>query len=449
MIRSVMDMNQHSPSKFFWRFVELIGLVIVLLVSPQPRAIRISADCPGKYLPGVVLVHYQLSAQAVQPPALPNAQRVIAPTETWEVRVPPGQECVAAEVLRHEPSVAYAELDYAVRATDIVTPTDPGWRNQWGPVRINAPAAWRISTGLPPTIIAVIDSGIQLNHEDLVSRLWTNRGEQPDNGVDDDGNGKIDDVHGWHFYQRWTGSVYVPAEDAVIADDYGHGTHVAGIAAAAMNNGVGIAGIAPGAWVMPVKVLDQFGNGWYSDIAAGIVYAADNGARVINLSLGGTEDSRTLRDAVDYARSRGALVVAATGNTGGAVLYPAAYEPVLAVAATDSNDQVASFSNHGPQVDVAAPGVDIYSTWPWVGGYFTKSGTSMAAPHVAGLAALIGSERFDLSADQIAQVITVTAQDVAEPGWDAFAGWGRIDAYAAVKRVARHETWFLPLLIVR
>ena len=224
-----------------------------------------------------------------------------------------------------------------------------------------------------------------------------------------------------------------PDENANVLDDFGHGTHVAGIAAAATNNGVGIAGIAPQARIMPVKVLDQYGNGWYSDIAAGIIYAADNGAQVINLSLGGKEDSQILRDAVDYARNRGALVVAATGNDGGAVLYPAAYAPCWRWPRPIGSDQVAYFSNRGSQVDVAAPGVDIYSTWPWVTGYFTKSGTSMAAPHVSGVAALIRSERPDLAVDQIAQIITSTAHDVADPGWDAATGWGRIDAYAAVK----------------
>jgi subtilisin family serine protease len=188
-------------------------------------------------------------------------------------------------------------------------------------------------------------------------------------------------------------------------------------------------------------VLDQYGNGWYSDIAAGIVYAADSGARIINLSLGGASDSQTLRAAVDYARERGSIVVAATGNTGGAVLYPAAYEPVLAVAATDANDQHASFSNYGPQVDVAAPGVDIYSTWchpDAISGlclgnyYFTKSGTSMAAPHVSGVAALVWSRWPDLTADAVAMQITRTVVDVGSPGWDPYLGWGRLDAAAAV-----------------
>jgi subtilisin family serine protease len=236
----------------------------------------------------------------------------------------------------------------------------------------------------------------------------------------------------------WNGSAYIPSEDADVRDDYGHGTHVAGIAGAATNNGVGIAGIAWGAQVMPVKVLDQYGNGWYSDIAAGIIYAADNGASVINLSLGGESDSQTLRAAVDYARNRGAVVVAATGNTGGAVLYPAAYEPVLAVAATDANDQRASFSNYGPQVDLSAPGEGIYSTWCrpdpvsslCLGNYyFTKSGTSMAVPHVAGVAALVRSRWPDLSASAVISTLLETAQDVDEVGFDPFTGWGRVNAY--------------------
>ena len=216
------------------------------------------------------------------------------------------------ESLRRDPRVAYAELDYAAYSTDIVTPTDPGWANQWGPRQIEAPAAWTILTGTAGVIIAVVDSGIKLDHEDLVAQRWINLAEIPGNYIDDDGNGQIDDVNGWHFFHRYTATGYVPDENANVLDDFGHGTHVAGIAAAATNNGVGIAGIASQARIMPVKVLDQYGNGWYSDIAAGIIYAADNGAQVINLSLGGTSDSQILRDAVDYARNRGALVVAAT-----------------------------------------------------------------------------------------------------------------------------------------
>ncbi len=404
----------------------------------------------GSFRPGVVLVGMHTAASRSPTIQLLTSRGLRvehdwAPLPIVSVSVPLGQEIAMAEDLRRTGQVAFAEPDYAAHAADIVTPTDPGWSNQWGPAKIETPAAWSVVTGTAEILIAVVDSGIKLDHEDLASQRWINSAEIPGNFRDDDGNGKIDDVNGWHFFQRWTGSSYVPDEDANIADDYGHGTHVAGIAVAAANNGAGIVGVAPGARVLPVKVLDQYGNGWYSDIAAGIAYAADNGARIINLSLGGTEPSNTLVYAVEYARSRGALVVAATGNTGSAVLYPAAYGPVLAVAATDPTDQVAYFSNYGVQVDVAAPGVDIYSTWPWVTGYFTKSGTSMAAPHVSGVAALIWSRWPALSADSVASYITQTAVDVSDPGWDVHTGWGRVDAARAVQGVNVRLT-FLPLL---
>ena len=232
--------------------------------------------------------------------------------------------------------------------------------------------------------------------------------------------------------QQWTPDGYIPAGNANVTDDFGHGTHVAGIAAAATNNGIGIAGISWGARVMPVKVLDQYGNGWYSDIADGIVYAADNGAKIINLSLGGAAASQTLCQAAAYAQQKGALLVAAAGNAGAAVLYPAACDGVLAVAATDRSDQRASFSNYGPEVDLAAPGVDIYSTWPWLDGYFTKSGTSMAAPHVSGVAALVWSRWPEWTNMAVSRRITETAVDVDAAGWDPYTGWGRLDAAAAL-----------------
>jgi subtilisin family serine protease len=426
----------------------LFSLLLFLLLAQAGSS---SAQPEGElFRPGVVLVGMHAGVSPARLAQLWSNQGLqpennLKPLSIVSVRVPMGQEATTAETLRRTGLVTFAELDYAAHATDIITPSDPGWSKQWGPAKIEAPAAWAAITATTDVIIAVIDSGIKLDHEDLVAQRWINTAEIPGNWLDDDGNGEIDDVNGWHFFHRWTGASYVPDQNANVQDDYGHGTHVAGIAAAATNNGVGIAGIAPGARVMPVKVLDQYGNGWYSDIAAGIVYAADNGARVINLSLGGAEDSQTLRDAVDYARSRGALVVAATGNTGGAVLYPAAYDPVLAVAATDANDQVAYFSNRGTQVDVAAPGVDIYSTWPWVTGYFTKSGTSMAAPHVSGIAALLWSCWPVLSGDSIAHTITLTAIDIGDPGWDVDTGWGRVDAYQAVQRVAIIDV-FLPLI---
>lgn len=382
-----------------------------------------------------------------------SIERVLAPLGAYSLRVPAGSEITATDTLRRLPAVACAELDYAARATDGVIPNDPGWSQQWGLQKIGAPSAWQVVTGTPNVVIAIVDTGIHLAHEDLAPQVWTNPGEIPGNRIDDDANGKVDDVHGWHFFHHWTGSEFVPDEDARVQDDNGHGTHVAGIAAAATDNGIGVAGIAWQAQLMPVKVLDGYGTGWYSDIAAGIIYAVDNGARILNLSLGGSEPSETLCAAVEYAHTRGALVIAATGNTGGAVMYPAACEHALGVAATDPTDTYAAFSNHGPEVDVAAPGVDVYSTWcrrnDYLGTclgdyYFTKSGTSMATPHVSGLAALVWSLWPEWTSEQVARHIQQTAVDLGEPGWDERYGWGRVDAGRALGIFRRY---YLPLVV--
>ena len=387
------------------------------------------------YRAGAVLVGFRggvsrAAQQAMLASTDASLQNTIAPLGSVSLSVTPGQEAATAAALRRRPDVAFAELDYLATAAEL--PDDPAWGSQWSLARIGLPQAWNVTTGSPGIIIAVVDSGLYLGHPDLTGKVWANSGEIPGNQIDDDANGKVDDVHGWHFYQQWTPGGYIPAGNAEVTDDFGHGTHVAGITAAATNNGIGIAGISWGAQVMSVKVLDQYGNGWYSDIAAGIVFAADNGAKIINLSLGGAATSPTLCRAAAYAHQKGALLVAAAGNAGAAVLYPAACDGVLAVAATDRADQRASFSNYGPEVDLAAPGVDIYSTWPWLDGYFTKSGTSMAAPHVSGVAALVWSRWPEWDNVAVSRQIIETAVDVDVAGWDPYTGWGRLDAAAAV-----------------
>jgi thermitase len=428
--------------KLSWLFalaaIALMATARLLAASPSGSA------CIGPHAPGIALVGLRANQLAAPTIASFDVVGTVTGLDVVVVRVPIGQECMAIEALRRDSQVTFAEPDYAAQATDVITPDDPGWLNQWGPAKIQAPPAWGVVTDTSHIVIAIVDSGIQLNHEDLASKVWTNSAEIPNNGVDDDNNGQIDDLYGWHFFHTWNGSAFEAAEDANVQDDFAHGTHVAGIVAADTNNGVGIAGLAWGARLMSVKVLDQFGDGWYSDIAAGIVYAVDNGARLINLSLGGSADSQTLRVAVDYARSHGALVIAATGNSGGAVFYPAAYDPVLAVAATDADDRRAYFSNYGPPVDLAAPGTDIFSTWchaDIIAGtcsgsyYFSKSGTSMAAPHVTGVAALIWSRWPNLTATDVLSRLLDSADDVGEVGPDPYTGWGRINAYQAVTRI--------------
>ncbi len=343
------------------------------------------------------------------------------------LKVPRGEELALAQQLSHQPGIRYAEPDYILHAfPSTATPSDPYYADyQWQLPFINADTAWDTTTGSNSITIAIIDTGVDQTHPDLAANI----------------------VSGYDFVSN----------DSDPADDEGHGTHVASIAAAVGNNGVGIAGMAWNARIMPVKVLDATGTGALSDVADGIRWAADNGADVINLSLGGPSSSATLEDAITYAYNQGVLVVAAAGNeyeSGNPTSYPAAYDHVLAVAATDDTDGHASYSNSGSYVDVAAPGgdpTDSYDSNPehWIiGAYWQGSGynyawlagTSQAAPHVAGLAALLLSINPALSPDELETIITDTAVDVQAAGWDEFSGYGRIDAAAAVAAVATAPT---------
>ena len=414
----------------------MAGMALTSSALPRPAPPPAS---DGEYATGQVLVKYR------SPNALPT---VLEAMRQWSPRVsrripqigvvvlqiPAGAEMDVIAQLRRDPRVQYAELNHRARALE--TPNDPLFPQQWALARIKAPQAWDIAH-CRGVIIAILDTGAYLEHPDLRNVLWTNPGEIAGNGIDDDGNDKIDDVHGWHFFHLFNGSTYEPYENRILDDDNGHGTHVTGIAAAETNNITGTAGVSWGAQAMIVKVLDQEGNGWYSDVAAGIIYAVDNGAEVINLSLGGSHPDQTLQDAVNYAYAKGALLVAAAGNDGAAgVFYPAACEHVIAVAATDQNDAWADFSNYGPEVDIAAPGESILSTWPWLDLYYYKHGTSMATPHVSGAAALLWSLRPDWSNAQIEQRLELRADDVNAaiyPGRDPYLGWGRLNVYRALE----------------
>ncbi|MBI2941018.1 MAG: S8 family serine peptidase, partial [Chloroflexi bacterium] len=257
--------------------------------------------------------------------------------------------------------------------------------------------------------IAILDTGVDQDHEDLASKIVGN--------IDFTGSGTVDDRNG-------------------------HGTHVAGIAAAATDNRVGIAGAGAASSLLNVKVLGDEGAGSYSSIANGLVWAADHGAKVINMSLGGRGRSLVLQQAVSYAWTRGAVLVAAAGNDGtGAKNYPAAYSEVIAVAATDANDGKASFSNYGPWVSLGAPGVAIYSTLPNHSntissafglplGYASLSGTSMAAPHVAGVAALLWNASSATSNNVVRDRLQRSADPV--PGTGVYWRYGRLNAFAAV-----------------
>lgn len=294
----------------------------------------------------------------------------------------------------------------AAVASAINQPTFPDVPNlagtNWAADLIHAPAVWAKGYTGQGEVVAVVDSGVDYTHPDLSSNIWTNSKEIPGNGVDDDRNGYVDDVHGWDFV----------SSDNSPLDENGHGTHVAGTIAA-VRNGFGVTGIAYGAKIMPVRVLDSEGLGGYTDIATGIRYAVDNGANVINLSLGG-DYSSTIAQAIQYAAAHNVVVAMAAGNESAAQPdYPAGFANQwgIAVGAVDKSDQLASFSNRAgtaPLNYVVAPGVDIDSTTP-NNTYSRFQGTSMATPHVAAIAALMLSANPKLTAAQVVADLAGTA----------------------------------------
>lgn len=287
-----------------------------------------------------------------------------------------------------------AEPDFIVHAS--FTPNDPSFNSLWGlhntgqtggmgDADIDAVEAWEASRGSTNVIVGVIDTGIDYNHPDLAANMWVNAGEIPNNGIDDDGNGYVDDARGWDFV----------GNDKDPMDDHYHGTHCAGTIGAVGNNGIGVAGVCHQVKLMALKFLSSNGSGTTSDAVEAVLYATDNGAMLTSNSWGGGGYSQALKDAIDEARDAGVLFVVAAGNnqqnTDTTLCYPASYSSanIISVAATDASDVLASFSNYGAStVDIAAPGVSIYSTSPG-GGYRTLSGTSMACPHVAGACALV------------------------------------------------------------
>ncbi|MEH2422089.1 MAG: S8 family peptidase [Nostoc sp.] len=275
--------------------------------------------------------------------------------------------------------------------------------NNWGADLVKAPEVWAHGYTGKGVVVAVVDTGVDYNHEDLKDNIWTNPKEIAGNGKDDDGNGYADDIHGWNFVDNTNN----------VLDDNGHGTHVSGTIAGE-NNNYGVTGIAYDAKIMPVKVLDESGSGSFDSISKGIRYAVDNGANVINLSLGGPSSNSTLESAIDYASSKGVIVVMAAGNDGGpSPEYPAsyAYKSGIAVGAVDRNNNMPDFSNRSGTKEIAyvtAPGVKVYSSVP-NNKYATYSGTSMAAPHVAGIVALMLSANPNLTDAQVRQIVTETA----------------------------------------
>ncbi|MCX6099234.1 MAG: S8 family serine peptidase [Candidatus Bipolaricaulota bacterium] len=300
--------------------------------------------------------------------------------------------------------------------------------SNWGLESINAPNAWTLSHGDPSVVVAVIDSGIDVSIPQLVASLWTNADEVPDNGIDDDRNGYVDDIHGWDFRDDDSGSL-------VGSPIHRHGTFVASIIAAQPGR-YPIVGVAPGARLMDVRFLDsqnQFGSADWSLFERAVNYAVDNGADIINLSIfANGRPPSSFERALDRARSRGIAIVGISGNLGKSeVMYPGRYDSVLAVSAITPSGLLAAFSNRGPEVAFCAPGADITSFAPG-GRPFTDSGTSFAAPHVTGVLALLLSVNPTLTADEAFRILADTAVDLGSRGRDNLYGYGLIDAWAAL-----------------
>lgn len=380
-----------------------------------PVAPRVRGELLVKFKPGTG------SAEIAQLNAAHGARAIDAIPQLGvrRLRIPAGSdEGQVAAAYKGNRNVEYAEPDYIASA--LVTPNDPIYASgQWDLQTVEAPAAWDLTTGSASVLVAVIDTGVSASHPDLAGKVTA----------------------GYDFANN----------DSDPTDDFapsGHGTKVAGIIGAASNNGVGVAGIAWQSPILPVKVCDSTGQCSDANIASGIIYAVDQGAKVINISLGGPSPSSTLADAVNYAWNKGAVVVAAAGNSGGSpdtnqILYPAAYPNVVAVGAASQDDplfgsdQRASFSSYGPELDIVAPGTNIYST-NYSGTYTSGSGTSFAAPQVAGAAALLWA-RGASSNSAVVNALYQGALDINDtshygsgPGWDEYYGWGRLDIYRSL-----------------
>lgn len=321
-------------------------------------------------------------------------------------------------------------------------------------------SAWEIESGeSSPVIVAIIDTGIDYFHPELnKTSIWRNTAET-ENGIDDDKNGYVDDLIGWNFVD----------DDNNPWDQAGHGTHVAGVIAAASGNSLGIAGINRSAKIMPLKVLNFIGRGRSSGISEAIYYAVANGAQIINLSLGGAEISPFEQRAIDYAYAQNVLIVVASGNSGvdTANFGPAASPHVLTIGASDADDKHAGFSNWGASVDLVAPGIDVlslrarytdfalvagmqdYAAGDWFVGpealLYRASGTSFAAPLVTGVASLLIAKNPDITVKQLMRVLTQSARDIDVPGIDQHTGYGLLDARAAL---SQSPEFFIEVAIV-
>lgn len=347
------------------------------------------------------------------------------------------------------PTVEYIQKQVIYKIDSV--PNDSLISQQWALTKIDAFNAWNITEGSDSIIIGVIDTGIDFYHPDLVDNIYINKGEtgldsfgndKKSNGVDDDGNGFVDDYQGWDFTDRTgfpfdsTGGDYLNWDNYPMDENtFSHGTAVSGIIAASTNNNKGIAGVAPNVKVMNLRAFDPDGFGEEDDVAAAILYAIANGVKVINMSFGDVSYSYVLRDVIRYAYSQNVVMVASSGNSNSILPhYPSSYDEVISVGNSTPEDYVSSSSNYGSTIDLVAPGTDILTT-ARKGSYASFNGTSAAAPFVSAAAGLILSQK-SFSNEEIKQILKSTCDDINSAGWDIKSGAGRLNVFKAVKTLA-------------
>ena len=349
--------------------------------------------------------------------------------------------------IKNDPSIEYVQASNIYKIDSM--PNDSLVSQQWALKKIQAFDAWNITEGSDSIIIGLIDTGVDYLHPDLKNKIYYNPGEtgtdkngknKETNGIDDDGNGFIDDYMGWDFTDRSgfpfdsTSGDYLNWDNNPM-DDNGHGTYIAGIIAAETNNLIGIAGAAPKVRILNVRAFDPSGYGEEDDVAAAILYAVKMGAKVINMSFGDTQFSYVLRDVIRYAYSKGVVLVASSGNSGDdEPHYPSGYSEVICVGNSTENDDVNPTSNYGSTIDLVAPGTDILTTAKG-GGYALVSGTSASAPFVSATAGLLLSLG-NFSNEEVKQILKSTADDIDQPGWDIYSGAGRLNMFKAVSVTA-------------
>lgn len=367
----------------------------------------------------------------------------------FQIKVPAGVSLNAVlEQLREQPEVEWAEKNYYSQVFATI-PNDPQVVNQYALSHLQlshpvgnptGPGAWDITTGSATVVIAVIDSGLDTNNTDFSGRLWVNPSEIANNSIDDDGNGKVDDVNGWNFVanNKNIADDNDQSGSGCVASPVYHGTHVAGVIAANANNSTKIAGTNWNAKLMILKVTNRCGSATNTNLANAISYAASKGANIINISLGGSFNDPNVAAAVAAANSAGVIIVAAMGNSGdGTVFYPAGYSQVIGVGATDFNDNLTSYSTFGngnQSTDVVAPGDVIVSTTS-PNSSSSLSGTSFASPYVAGVASLILAHEPTLNADAVRYRLQSTATDLGSSGYDQYYGYGLVNAYNALTNI--------------